>query len=230
MQLQRRSVPYRLVTNTTSRSRSMLVDRLRAYGFRVIAEDIFTATIAGTRLAQARGFSLVAPFVPVAALEDTGPLDLTGGTSGRPASRKPDAILVGDLADQWTYALLQEAFDYLMQGATLIALSRDRYWLRDGRLTLDAGLFVAGLEFASGTAALVAGKPSAEFFQAAVESLGSAGSIAMVGDDLWSDVEGAQRAGLQGWLVRTGKFRESTLKGSGIRPDRILDSVADLGR
>jgi ribonucleotide monophosphatase NagD (HAD superfamily) len=51
----------------------------------------------------------------------------------------------------------------------------------------------------------------------------------MVGDDLWSDVEGAQRAGLQGWLVRTGKFREDALRSSGIRPDRILDSVADAG-
>jgi ribonucleotide monophosphatase NagD (HAD superfamily) len=51
---------------------------------------------------------------------------------------------------------------------------------------------------------------------------------AMVGDDLWSDVEGAQRAGLQGWLVRTGKYRESALTESGIRPDRILDSVALL--
>jgi ribonucleotide monophosphatase NagD (HAD superfamily) len=50
----------------------------------------------------------------------------------------------------------------------------------------------------------------------------------MVGDDLWSDVEGAQRAGLQGWLVRTGKYRESALRASGIRPDRILDSVAQL--
>jgi ribonucleotide monophosphatase NagD (HAD superfamily) len=50
----------------------------------------------------------------------------------------------------------------------------------------------------------------------------------MVGDDLWSDVQGAQRAGLQGWLVRTGKFREDVLLGSGITPDRILSSVTEL--
>jgi len=51
----------------------------------------------------------------------------------------------------------------------------------------------------------------------------------MVGDDLWSDVLGAQRSGLQGWLVRTGKYQESALIGSGIEPDRILESVATLG-
>jgi ribonucleotide monophosphatase NagD (HAD superfamily) len=97
-------------------------------------------------------------------------------------------------------------------------------------LVLDAGPFVAALEFASGKRALVAGKPSAAFYQAALRSLGldASAAAAMVGDDLWSDVRGAQDAGLQGWLVRTGKYRESVLRDSGIRPDRILDSIAAL--
>ena len=77
---------------------------------------------------------------------------------------------------------------------------------------------------------MFAGKPSPDFYAAALASLGAAGtgSAAMVGDDLWSDIEGAQRAGLAGWLVRTGKFREEVLRTSGIRPDRILPSVAAL--
>jgi ribonucleotide monophosphatase NagD (HAD superfamily) len=76
----------------------------------------------------------------------------------------------------------------------------------------------------------VAGKPSAAFFTAAAGRLGLApdGRVAMVGDDLWSDVEGAQRAGLQGWLVRTGKFRDDTLRGSGVTPERVLASIAEL--
>ena len=90
---------------------------------------------------------------------------------------------------------------------------------------------MAALEYAAGTTAAVAGKPSAAFFGAATGSLGlQAGpQVAMVGDDLWSDVEGAQRAGLQGWLVRTGKFREEVLRAAAVTPDRILSSVADLG-
>jgi ribonucleotide monophosphatase NagD (HAD superfamily) len=88
---------------------------------------------------------------------------------------------------------------------------------------------VAGLEFATGKKAQVTGKPSKAFFDAAVATLGvPASSVAMVGDDLWSDVEGAQQAGLQGWLVRTGKFREDLLRGASVRPDLILASVADL--
>jgi HAD superfamily hydrolase (TIGR01458 family) len=207
----------------------MLVQRLAGYGFQVSADEVFTATLAATELARAAGFINVAPFIPEPALEDMQALELAGGTSGRPSAGQPEAILVGDLGDRWTYALMQEAFEYLMGGADFIALSRDRYWLHEGRLALDAGPFVAGLEYATNKVATVAGKPSPLFYHTALESLGTSRSeTAMVGDDLWSDVEGAQRAGLQGWLVRTGKYQESALHGSGIRPDRILDSIAAL--
>jgi phospholysine phosphohistidine inorganic pyrophosphate phosphatase len=228
--LRREGIPHRLVTNTTSRSRAMLVQRLHSYGFEVSAEEVFTATLAARVLAGTAGHRRVAPFIAEAALEDLSDLELVGGTSGRAAGQTPEAVLVGDLGERWSYRLLQEAFEYLMSGADLIALSRDRYWLRDDRLALDAGPFVAGLEFASGKSAIVAGKPSPAFYAAALRSMGlePSASTAMIGDDLWSDVEGAQLAGLQGWLVRSGKYRESALQSSGIQPDRILDSIAAL--
>jgi len=49
----------------------------------------------------------------------------------------------------------------------------------------------------------------------------------MIGDDIVGDVGGAQATGLTGILVRTGKFRPRDLEGD-IRPDAVLDSVADL--
>jgi phospholysine phosphohistidine inorganic pyrophosphate phosphatase len=222
-------VPFRLVTNTTSRSRRMLVERLAGYGLDVEAEEIVTATLAGVELVRAAGYGRIAPFVPAGALEDMVGMDLCGGTSGRPRGAA-DVVVLGDLGERWNFALLQEAFEQLMAGAALVALSRDRYFRQGERLALDAGPFVAALEYAAGASAAVAGKPSATFFGAAVHSLGVAADreVAMVGDDLWSDVEGAQRAGLQGWLVRTGKFREDALRTAGITPDRVLASVAEL--
>jgi HAD superfamily hydrolase (TIGR01450 family) len=163
--LRGRGIPFRLVTNTTSRSRSMLVHRLAGYGFEVATEEVFTATIAGAQLAHSAGHTCVAPYVLEPALEDLQGFDLIGGISRLRGSRPPDAILVGDLGDRWTYSLMQEAFEYLMAGAAFIALSRDRYWLRDGRLALDAGPFVVGLEFASGKSAAIAGKPSPCFIR-----------------------------------------------------------------
>jgi phospholysine phosphohistidine inorganic pyrophosphate phosphatase len=222
-------IPFRLVTNTTSRSRRMLVERLTGYGFDVRAEEIVTATLAGATLLRNRGATRVAPFVPAAALEDLAGLALAGGTSDRPRAAA-DAVVLGDLGERWTYDLLQEAFEQLMAGAALVALSRDRYFRQGERLALDAGPFVAALEYAAEARAEIAGKPSAAFFEAAVSSLGLAAgaAIAMVGDDLWSDVQGAQRAGLEGWLVRTGKFRPESLDRGEVTPDRILDSVAEI--
>jgi phospholysine phosphohistidine inorganic pyrophosphate phosphatase len=209
----------------------MLVERLQDYGFEVSTEEVFTATLAGSVLARTAGYRCVAPYMPEPALQDMAELELVGGTSNRPQGCVPQAVMVGDLGERWSYALLQEAFEYIMAGAELIALSRDRYWWNQDRLALDAGPFVAALEFATGRSALVAGKPSPSFYATALQSLEvePAGSVAMIGDDLWSDVEGAQRAGLQGWLVRTGKYRETAVSESAILPDRILESVAELG-
>jgi len=229
--LRRAGIPFRFVTNTTSRPRAGLVERLQGYGFTAVPEEVLTPVTAAARIARARGCTVVAPFLPAPAQADLSDLALVGGTSRLPADRTPQAVLVGDLGEQWTYALMQEAFTYVLDGALLIALSRDRYWRRGGVLALDAGPFVAGLEYATSRAAILAGKPSPEFFRAAVASL-PAGSaergLAMIGDDLWSDVRGAQEAGYRGWLVRTGKFREDALQESGIVPDRILESITDL--
>jgi HAD superfamily hydrolase (TIGR01458 family) len=231
-ELKRRGIPHRFVTNTSSRGRGAIVERLRNYGFDVTAEDVFTAVVAGAEIARQQGAHVVAPFVDERALADLGGFELVGGTSGETAGgRRPDVIIVGDLGSRWDYPLMQEAFRFLMDGASLVALSRDRYWRRGDGLALDAGAFVVGLEYAAGIEAQLAGKPSAGFFHAALSSLGLApadGPSVMVGDDLWSDVEGPQRAGLEGWLVRTGKYREDVVAASEIVPDHTIDSIADI--
>jgi phospholysine phosphohistidine inorganic pyrophosphate phosphatase len=224
--LRERGIPFRAVTNTTSRSRAGLGRRLAGLGYDLSPGEIITPVLAAQGLCRRRGHTRVVAYVPEAAWEDLAGLETRRGGTGGPL---PDAVIVGDLGEAWSFALLQEAFGYLLAGSELVALSRDRYFLKQGALTLDAGPFVAALEFASGRTAAVVGKPSADFYAAALASLGhGADAVAMVGDDLWSDIEGAQRAGITAWLVRTGKFGEQTLKESGIRPDRILASVAEL--
>ncbi len=245
--LRRRGFPFRILTNITRRSRQSVVDRLRRHGIAVEREEVFTAVYAGADWMKRRGIRRLAPFVTDDALEDLRDFDLVGGTA-RPSDRPsapPDAVLVGDVGERWTHALLNEAFRYVMGGAQLVALQMGRYWQGPSGLEVDAGAYVAALEYATGAKVTVCGKPNREFFEAAVGSLDAAeprnggtegGSdhptvqslIAMVGDDLWADIDGAQRAGLEGWLVRTGKFHEDTLATSGIRPDRVLDSVAEL--
>ena len=224
-ELRRRGVAVRFVTNTTRRSRRLLAERLAGYGVAARPEDVTTSVMGGVALLKDRGMSRVAAFVAEATLEDLRDFEL--------GSPNPQAVLVGDLGEEWDFATLNRAFHFLMGGAELIALHRDRYWLRGDGLALDAGPFVVALEFATGKTATVCGKPSAAFYRTAVSALGAKApatlrDVVMVGDDLWGDVQGAQAAGLTAWMVKTGKFREDVLKESGITPDRILSSVAEL--
>jgi HAD superfamily hydrolase (TIGR01458 family) len=229
--LRARGIPFRFVTNTSSRSRRTLVLRLAAMGIIVSDDDIVSAPLAGAALLRAQGHDVVAPFLPAAVLEDLEGFALQGGTAA-PGDRRPTAILLGDLGEQWDYALLQEAFEYLRSGAELVTCSRDRAYRRQDRLVLDAGPFVAALEYASGATALLAGKPSRVMYDAAVAGLrlpaGQRPRVLMLGDDMHSDVAGAQAAGLIAWAVETGKFSAPEALRAGITPDRIIPSLDTL--
>ena len=224
-ELRRRGVPFRCVTNTTRRSRRLLAERLAGYGLVVEPAEIITAVMSGVALLRSRGVRRVAAYVATETLEDLAAFDL--------GSARPEVVVVGDLGEAWDFEKLNQAFHHLMDGADLLALQRDRYWLKGDALALDAGPFVAALEYATGKTAKVCGKPSADFYQAAVATLPAAVAahprdVVMVGDDVWGDVQGAQQAGLTAWMVRTGKFRDDVLAASGITPDRIMSSVAEL--
>jgi HAD superfamily hydrolase (TIGR01458 family) len=124
---------------------------------------------------------------------------------------------------------LAHAFAELQAGAELYCLHKNAWWqTKDGPL-LDAGAFVAGLEYAADTDAIVLGKPSPAYFAAALEALDANPELTwMVGDDIHADIAGAQRHGMRTVLVRTGKFRPDAVEESGIRPDAILSSIAQL--
>src|SRR6266540_1894059 len=75
----------------------------------------------------------------------------------------------------------------------------------------------------------VAGKPAPAFFRQARSLLGlPSEAVAMVGDDVETDVLAAQAVGMTGVLVRTAKFREDSLERASGRPDRMVDSVAGV--
>ncbi len=142
-----------------------------------------------------------------------------------PTEDAPECVLVGDLGRGFDYTRLNAAFRRLMDGVELVALQKNRFWWESGELSLDAGAFVAALEYASGKEATVVGKPDPPFFAAALEDMGLvAREVAMVGDDAESDVVGARRAGLVGVQVRTGKYRPGTESDA----DLVVESFAGL--
>src|SRR5215210_154912 len=190
----------RYVTNTTRKPRRLVRERLLALGFEVEEPEIFTpARAAAGRIGSGSCFALVDDSL----LEDLAEITITDD--------RPDYVMVGDLGEAFTYERLNSAFRHLMEGAELLALQKNRYWQADAGLSLDAGPFVAALEYASGKQASVVGKPERDFFRLALEDLGlEAHEVAMVGDDVEADVMGARRAGLVGIQVKTGKWQGDT--------------------
>src|SRR5207244_4134672 len=80
----------------------------------------------------------------------------------------------------------------LEAGAALYCLHKNPWWQTSRGPLLDAGAFVVGLEYATGTMATVLGKPSASYFEAALEALDADPENAwMVGDDIDADIGGA---------------------------------------
>ncbi|MGH8016014.1 MAG: HAD-IA family hydrolase, partial [Candidatus Zixiibacteriota bacterium] len=131
----------------------------------------------------------------------------------------------------WTYPLLNKIFNLLISGSKLIALHKGKFWQTDQGLTVDIGLFVAGLEYVTGQTATVIGKPSKTFFELALRDLGvKASKAAMIGDDLDNDIAGAQAAGLKAILVKTGKYREELVRKSKVKADFVIDSISVFER
>lgn len=191
-------LPVRYVTNTTRQPRTQILRALNDMGFAIQSDEVFTpvqAALDHLRKHAQRPHLLIHP-------------DLRAEFAGLDL-QSPNAVVLGDAAQAFDYASLNAAFRLLMDGAQLLALGDNRYFRDADGLSLDIGPFKAALEYAADTRACVLGKPAAGFFLEAVSALGCApGEAIMVGDDAVADVEGALGAGLQGVLVRTGKYRD----------------------
>jgi phospholysine phosphohistidine inorganic pyrophosphate phosphatase len=220
------NIPHLFVTNTTSRSRTDLIRKLNRFGIKAEADQILTPCVAAAEWLLTRPYESVALFVAKRAWVEFYGLELLPPEAETGASH----VVIGDLGDAWDFRTLNRAFRLLHSNpeATLIALGMTSYWHAVDGLRLDVAPFIAALESATGREALVFGKPAVEFYQAAVKRLGLPPSdIVMIGDGIETDIDGAQKAGLKGALVRTGKFRESDLHGI-VKPDAVLDSIRDL--
>jgi len=214
----------RFVTNNTTRARRTLAEELRAVGVELAEEEIATTPLAAGRLLQGKR---VLALTMASVREDLAGLVMV--------EEGPDVVLVGgaDETDEtgrvFAYERLNRAFAALEEGARLVCLHKNRWWQTSRGPLLDAGAFVAGLEYAAGVEAEIVGKPSPVYFEAALaELVAEPGDAVMVGDDVEADVGGAKAVGLRGVLVRTGKFREEALAEAEPTPDAVVESLADV--
>ena len=219
--LQENQIPNRFITNNTTLPRKQLTKKLNRLGLKVREDQLVSANYAGVLYLKKQGFKSCRLVLKEAAKADYGNFDTTIDA--------PEAIVVGDIGETWDYPLLNGLMNQLLEGAQLVALHKGRYFQTENGLTLDSGAFVAALEHAAETQALVVGKPEAAFFELATQGLEcQAHQIAMVGDDLINDIGGAQKMKYQTFLVKTGKFRPAHYQKFEIRPDHLIENIGKL--
>ncbi|MFV1980474.1 MAG: TIGR01458 family HAD-type hydrolase, partial [Rhodothermia bacterium] len=219
--------PIRGVTNTTTKSTATLGRRLASLGLPLAPDEIVNAPRAAVQYLR----TLDSPTVRLVLSDDAASEFDEFAVAESGSESRPDVIVIGDVGPAWDYRLLSELFGHLIEGAALVALHKGRYYQGPDGLILDIGGFVSALEYAASVEAVVIGKPSPRFFQLAVSDMGlEPDEVVMIGDDIESDVGGAQRAGLRGILVKTGKYRDHLVEKSAVMPDMIIESIADLPR
>ena len=195
-------LPWRLLTNTSRRPPADLLTELHALDLPVPADRLYAAPQVVADVVRARDLSPFLIVHPAIRHLFSAP------------TREPDAVVLCDAGDGFDYRTLDAAFALLQRGAPLLAVGRNRHFQGRERLELDAGPFVRALEDAAGITAEIIGKPGRAMFIAACASMGvDPAQAAMIGDDRAADVDGAEAAGLQGWLVRTGKYRAGDEQG-----------------
>ena len=211
-------IPYRVVTNYSLAHRESLAAGVsRQFGRPVSPSTIITAASAAaahTAIHHA-GQPLLVIASDDARREWAGQRLITPDEADDPATQVA-AVIIGDAGDELSFHNLDIAFRRLRGGAAFIAMHRNPWWMTPKGFTLDSGAIVIGLEHALERRATVAGKPSPVVFREALRELSAevraaggrrlrAVDVAMVGDDLESDIAGARRVGLRGILVLTGK-------------------------
>jgi len=244
--LDARGIPYRVVTNYSSTHRDTLASRLATRdGVTIDPQRIITASSAAAAYTAVRfaGRPIVVVAAPDALREFEGQLVLPIADAATAREGTVAAVVIGDAGDELSYRTLDVVFRLIRGGAAFLAMHRNPWWLTPAGPTLDSGAAVVGLEYATGTRALTLGKPSPVVFRQALAGLRrdlgrrvAAGSVAMVGDDPDADVRAAQRVGLRGILVLTGKTSASDIDGRGKGapkrarrpPDAIAPSLADV--
>lgn len=207
----------RFVTNTATKNRKQILEKLHHMDIPLEDNELFTAPMAARARVRDQGmrpYCLIHPNLK----EDFADLE----------QNQPNAVVLGDAREELKYENLNRAFQIVQEGGELIAIGYNRYFRNGEKLQLDAGPFVHALEWAADRKAVITGKPSPDFFQGVVDSTEyPAEECLMIGDDVEADVCAAIEAGLGGCLVATGKYEkgdETKLPGQG----GFISSVARL--
>lgn len=216
--LKEKGIPFRIITNSVGRTATELSLKMMKVGIKIDGSFFFNPIVALDRyLVENEVSSYI--FIGPNKIENT--LSVEACYDGT-----PEYIILSGL-EKTNYEQMNKLFQYVKHGAKLLSMSRSEYYIAEEGLMLDTGAFTRLLEYHTNNEALLFGKPSSELFMAAIEDMGlDKKDVCVIGDDVMTDIKGANTFGIDSVLVRTGKYQ---VKDELIEePGKIVDSLLEV--
>ncbi|WP_297497844.1 HAD-IIA family hydrolase [Thermococcus sp.] len=229
--LKERGIPFVFLTNNSTKTPGSYREKLLSMGIDVPEELIITSGLA-TRLYMERHFEPGKVFVIGGTGLEEEMKTLGWGVVGIGEARaggwrKVKHVVVG-LDPGLTYEKLKYGTLAIRKGATFIGTNPDTTYPAEEGLYPGAGAIIASLRASTDREPLIIGKPNEPVYEVIREELGGADEIWMVGDRLDTDVAFARRFGMKAIMVLTGVSSLKDVERTGLRPDLVLPSVAEL--
>jgi HAD superfamily hydrolase (TIGR01458 family) len=215
------NIDLRFITNIDSIPVEAIHKKLRSMRFNISLNEIFSPNVAALKFFENHPGSTCYCLVSDKLMPNF--LNLNWNYDS------PDYVVIGDFEDKLSSKELNKVFNFIMKGAKILALNKGRFYHSPEGMKINTGSFVSLFEYATNQTATILGKPSENFINLAISDMGlTASEVAIVGDDISTDILGAINTGAYGILVKTGEYNESLLMNSNIIPNLIIDSIADL--
>jgi HAD superfamily hydrolase (TIGR01450 family) len=223
--LKAKKIPFVFLTNNTASDREYYYNKLTKMGFKVSIDNILTSTTATiTYIKNHRSGKTVYPIGTQRFVKEIAEADI-------PISDKnPDIVLLA-FDTSITYEKMNNAYQFLKNGAEFIATHPDDLCPTEKGYDIDIGPFIRFFESMTGKKATVIGKPNPLMVEMAAEKMNvPMKKMVMIGDRLYTDMKMASDSGIQSIMVLTGEAKRSDLKEPDVRPTMIVNSVDDILR
>lgn len=217
--------PFQILTNNSRFTPEDHAERLRAVGFPVQPEHIYTSALATARFVEQRK-----PGSSAYVIGGHGLVEALRCAGCRITEVAPDFVVLGDTISHH-YEQIATGAHFVAQGAWFLATNRDVNCPTERGLHPACGAVAALIENATGRQPYFVGKPNPFMMRAALQRLGmQAADAIMVGDRMDTDVVAGLELGARTALVLTGATKQADIERFAFRPDHVIERLSDLNQ
>ncbi|WP_315792885.1 TIGR01457 family HAD-type hydrolase [Paenibacillus sp. BIC5C1] len=225
--LNEQGMPYLFVTNNSSRTPQGVADHLNGMGIPADASQVCTSAVAAAEYVAQES-----PGAKVACIGEEGLLQAIEAAGLTLADDEPEYVIQG-IDREFSYHKLTKALRWINGGSKSVMTNPDLQLPSDDGLTPGAGTIGAAIEAATGVHPTVIGKPSSIIMKSAISRLNlKSDEVAVIGDNMRTDIAAGAAAGCETLLVLTGittrDNMDSHIQATKVRPDHVFEDLHKL--